>query len=259
MGSITYEDLANRLTTEAMALFRQMVAVHLASSGDRMFIRAGPYLGRRGIDLHFTGGGADRNLSGLDGGALDDLAGYGLLQLGHSSRGTPNYRVGSEALAFHRWLMDREGSAMAQVDQEVRRVVSGDAFAAAHPGAAHHLREAFELLWSGRNNDQVVSEIGDHLRKALMDTTNDVVDDAGGQERPVQRLEAHIADSALGDREGKVIIQVVELVRTTLRLDHRLNHIRDENDLGEPPATWEEMRRAAFATALACYELDRLR
>ena len=44
---------------------------------------------------------------------------------------------------------------------------------------------------------------------------------------------------------------------STLRLDHRLNHVRDEVGKGEPTPTYEEMRRAAFLTALVCYELDR--
>ena len=54
-------------------------------------------------------------------------------------------------------------------------------------------------------------------------------------------------------------MQVVELARVVLRLDHRLNHIRDEADQREPDASWEEVRRATFTTTLACYELDRLR
>ncbi len=94
-----------------------------------------------------------------------------------------------------------------------------------------------------------------------MDTTSDVVgpDDGGQQEQPIQRLKAHLGGLPLTAREGDVLAQVVELARVALRLDHRLNHIRDEADQGEPAATWEEIRRAAFATALTCYELDRLR
>jgi hypothetical protein len=105
-----------------------------------------------------------------------------------------------------------------------------------------------------------VSEIGDHLRKALIDATTDVVGaEAGGeQEKPIQRLRAHVGRLLLPAREAEVLVQVVELARVVLRLDHRLNHIR-EADQGEPEVSWEEMRRAAFATAFACYELDRLR
>lgn len=94
-----------------------------------------------------------------------------------------------------------------------------------------------------------------------MDATTEVVGDLSGgmQEKPIQPLDAHLSTFDVPKREAAVLTQIVELARVVLRLDHRLNHIRYEADLGEPSASWEEVRRAAFATALACYELDRLR
>jgi len=257
MEQIPFDDLANRLTPEALDLFREMAAAHVESTGDRMFIRVDK---RAGANLIFTGEGSRRQFQGLDGSAVEDLVAWGLLHVGYSSRGTPNYRVTGEALRFYRWLMQNEGSAVEQVEETVRRVVLGSTYAEVHPGAAHHVHEAFELLWSGRTSDQIVSEIGDHLRKALMDATTDAVGSTseGGQERPIERLRRHMAGLSLPSREADVVSQIVELARAALRLDHRLNHIRDEVDLGEPAALWEELRRAAFVTALVCYELDRL-
>ena len=258
MTEISFEDLEQRLTPEALKLFQEMASAHLESTGDRMFIRSDTW---DGTHMVFTGKGSSRQFSNFDGGAIDDLLGWGLLHRGHGGRGTPNYRLTGEALRFHRWLMQSRGSAIDQVEEQIRRVAEGSDFAHAHPGGAHHLREAFELLWGGRTDEQVVSEVGDHLRKALMDATTDVVGrDAGGdQEKPIQRLEAHLAGLSVPAREADVLMQVVELARVVLRLDHRLNHIRDEADQGEPDASWEEIRRAAFTTTLACYELDRLR
>lgn len=258
MVEVAFENLAQRLTAEALDLFQEMASAHLESSGDRMFIRADSWGGNHMI---FTGNGSSRQFENFDGGAVQDLVSCGLLHLDHSPHGTANYRVSGEALRFYRWLMERRGSALDQTENHVRRVTDSSAFAAAHPGGAHHLREAFELLWSGRTDQQTISEIGDHLRKALMDATTDVVgvDSGGQQEKPIQRLKAHLGDLRLPTREAEVLAQIVELSRVVLRLDHRLNHIRDEEDQGEPEATWEEVRRAAFATALACYELDRLR
>ena len=79
------------------------------------------------------------------------------------------------------------------------------------------------------------------------------------QEKPIERLRSHLAVMPIPEREAAALEQVVELALTVLRLDHRLNHIRDEADKNQPAATWEEVRRAAFLTAVACYELDRLR
>lgn len=261
MDGIAYEDLAVRLTPEAEALFREMVGAHLAAAGNpnRLFIRSDT---NRGTLLIFTGGPpAQRDFADIDVAALDDLVGYSLLHANYSARGTPNYRVSGEGVAFHRWLMAREGEPLTQMDENVRRLVAGGEFAAAHAGAAHHLREAFDLLWEGHADaPQVVSEIGDHLRKAVMDMTNDVVGaDAGGrQEQPIDRLKQWLSDlGALADRERVVIGALVDLTMAVLRLDHRLNHIRDEADKSQPAPTWEEVRRAAFTTAFVCAELDR--
>lgn len=257
MGT-SYVDIADRLTAEAADLYREMVAAHLeAGSGDRRFMLS-KYLS--GNSLNFVSPGSHRrSWDQIDPGAFHDLLNYGLLTVEYGSRGTPNYRITGEGLVFYRWWMARLGAAIDQGRSEVQRVVTGDAFAKRHPGAAHHLNEAFDLLWRDRLDDQTVSELGDHLRKALMDVVKDVVAGAGAKvEQPVKSLEAWLEGQALGERERDVVAAVIELARTSLRLDHRLNHIRDEVELGERETTKGEMRRAAFATAMACEQIASL-
>lgn len=257
MASITYEDLVLRLTPDAKKLFTEMVSEHLAAGqGDRLFIRSDTM---SGTGMIFTGQGRRQDWRNFDGAALNDLVGYGLLHPGFGGRGTPNYRVSGEGLHFYRWLMNREGEAVTQVDEYVQRALSGDSFAKRHAGAAHHLREAFDLIWRGGLTEQVISEVGDHLRKALMDTVTDLVGDstAGEQEKPVERLKQWLAEgSNVTRRDADVVGQLVELARAVLRLDHRLNHVRDEADKGERAPTADEVRRAAFTTAFVCHELD---
>ena len=257
MSQIPFEDLANRLAPEALDLFREMAAAHLESTGDRFFILSSTF---GGTNLNFLGHGSKRQFSGVDEGSLVNLAGWGLLHIDYGERGTPNYRVAGEGQRFYRHLMRGKGSAIDQIEEETRRVISGSEYAEAHPRAAHHLREAFGLLWSGQTNDQIVSEVGDHLRKALMDATTDLVgpDAKGGQEKPIERLRHHLEGLDLPSREAEVVSRIVALAEAVLSLDHRLNHIRDEADKGKPDASWEEVRRAAFTTAFTCYELDRL-
>lgn len=257
---LSYEVVADRLTAEASALFRDMVAVHLeVGRGDRRFMF---WEAMQGNGLVFVAEqGRKREWSNIDPGALDDLRVYGLLSVKYSSgrSRTPNYRITGEGLAFHRWWMAKQGSALDQVDTDVRRVIEGEAFAAKHAGAAHHLRKAFALLWHDRLDDQAVSELGDHLRKALMDTVTDVAGDAPGkQEKPIERLREWISGRDVNERERAVLDALFELARATLRLDHRLNHIRDEADLDQPPASKAELRRAAFITALVCDQLSSL-
>ncbi|WP_426573829.1 hypothetical protein [Aquihabitans sp. McL0605] len=254
---IEYEVISDRLTSEAADLYRDLVAVHLeAGTGDRRFMLM-KYLG--GNMLRFLGQGHRRVWRDVDPGALDDLAGYGLLSTEYSPKGSPNYRITGESLAFYRWWMRELGAAIDQAHQEVWRAVAGESFAEAHPGASHHLNEAFDLLWKDRLDDQTVSELGDHLRKALMDVVNDVVSGEGGKvEQPVKSLKAWLDTRQIGEREREVVNAVIELARATLRLDHRLNHVRDELELGEPEASMVELRRAAFATAMACEQIGSL-
>ena len=103
MADISCQHIARKLTPEALSLFQQMVAAHLGSTGDRMFIRSDSMGGALMI---FTGEGSRESFTGFDGGAIEDLISWGLLHVGYSRRGTPNYRISGEAIQFHRRLME---------------------------------------------------------------------------------------------------------------------------------------------------------
>lgn len=118
MAGIEYPDLARRLTSEADQVFCEMALAHLeAGSGDRLFMRSDTL---SGTGLHFRGPNVSKSWQGFDGGAIEDLIAYGLLHVGYSSRGTPNYRVSGEGLHFYGWLMEQKGSPISQVDDVVR-------------------------------------------------------------------------------------------------------------------------------------------
>ena len=197
------ELIHDRLDHETVTLFAEIVEVHLAAErGDRLFIRADSM---SGCCLIFSGDGARRTWDGFNGGSLDDLCGYGLLHPGSSTRGNPNYRVSADGMAFHRWLRRRQGTAVEQTERAVLQLVRSADYAAAHAGAAHHLSEAFDLLSADRAGPQVTSEIGDHLRKAIMDTVTDLLGD-GDQEHPDKRLDSWLEQQpALQPRERSVL------------------------------------------------------
>lgn len=253
---IAFADAQDRLDHETLELFCEMVEAHLAAaSGDRLFLRADSM---GGCALIFSTRAHRQEWEGFNGGSLDDLCSYGLLHRGYGSRGTPNYRISADGTAFYRWLRQQQGTAIDQTERAVLRLVGAADYATRHPGAAHHLAEAFDLLRSDRAGQQVTSEIGDHLRKAIMDTVADLLG-KDNQEQPVQQLEQWLAGrGSLHRRERDGLAALIELTRAVLRLDHRLNHVRDEASKGEPEPTHEEIRRAAFLTAVTCHELDRI-
>jgi hypothetical protein len=87
----------------------------------------------------------------------------------------------------------------------------------------------------------------------MMDATTDVWSDGDRRPKAHQRLRTHM-DALAQHERGGCAGRPNSLVLCWL--DHRLN--LDEADQGEPESSWEEVRRAAFTTALACYKLDRL-
>lgn len=150
-------------------------------------------------------------------------------------------------------------SALGDFEDEVRRTLADAAYAAAHPEAAQALDAAFVLLWSGKTDDEVLRPLGDYLRDALLYAIRDLIGDPPrGPDHPILRLREFLRTSRLPTREAKVMQEIVELVRVSLRLDYRISSVHEQTPHSEPPATWDEVRRAAFATAFACYELDRL-
>lgn len=150
-------------------------------------------------------------------------------------------------------------SALGQFEHEVRRLLAGAEYSDAHPGASRFLADAFDLLWSGKTERDVAVRIGDLLSNALVQAIDNLLGPAPpGEDRPLLRLRDFLTMLGLPLREAKVAGAVVELARVALRHDHRLSTIHEEVQQGEPDIVWDELRRAAFATAYACYELDQL-
>ncbi len=254
-GSLKYySTVAERLDSDAMQLFLEMVDDHRSDdSNDQRFLglRTGA-----GYLLRFPVSGQRP----VNSGHLADLVGYRLLRRtrGSGRLRSDFYEITSESLAFWRWYMDQAGSPVAEVETTVLRFLDAEQFASQHGGAAHHLRQAFDLLGESASSIQIVSEIGDHLRKAVMDVVADVT---GGTrpESPGQALRDWLdGHDQIQERQAEAAALLADYVQQIVKLDHRLNHMRDELSKGEPPADNEEIRRAAFLTALACYEISRL-
>jgi hypothetical protein len=154
----------------------------------------------------------------------------------------------------------RRRSALRVVEDDTRRFLSNGAYAARHEAVAESLDTAFALLAAGKRDPEAIVEVGNHLRDALLRAINDV---AGGPppatvDHPILRLRDYVTALGLATREAKVATAVVDLARASLRLDHRLGSVNEAEAHGEPAVVMDELRRAAFATAFACYELGRL-
>lgn len=249
-----YGEIAKRLTPDAEALFVAMVDAHLASrKGDREFVLMqlgeGSYIYWTG-DSTFSENTADES-------ALRDLAGYGLLRVvRHGNDGAPTYDIPGDGLAFYRALREVRGQPITNVESAVRRLTEGAEFARTHSGVSDHLRMALELLWSDRVDDKTVSNLGSHLRSAIIDLVNTM---AGATSEDVASSLKRALDSCA--QEGRIqereVVMLLELVRACQSLNKRLTHIRDETSKGRPLRNWDELRRATYLTTVLCSELGR--
>jgi hypothetical protein len=251
---IEYSVIADRLTPAAEALLLEMVDRHLAASETikRIFIASETF---SGATLLF-GGEAVGGRNKLDIAALNDLADYGLLRTVLRKTGTTLYEVSGETLAFVKWLRSYRGGPMAALEHETRRLADGDEFAVRNATAAHHLREALALLdTADPTRLEVASELGNHLRSALIDVAQVVT----GATIDVEKAGDHLttwAATQSARRDAKVLASFVQLAADVQRLNQRLTHARDEAGKNEPPISWGELRRATLVTSLCCHELD---
>jgi hypothetical protein len=254
--SIRFEDI--EFLPETEALFCEMVETTMESTkaSGRLFILA-QHMG--GNHMIFAGP-PRRDWEDVDEGGLNDLANYGLLQLDYSSRGTPNYRVSNDGHRYYRYLQERRGTPMAQVEETIHRLIDGEAFARRYPKTVSSLGKATQLLWRGETDDQTASELGAALRAALQDFADEYlqrlrVQSKISREQPISRLRDAIDTirDRIGAREPAVIDKLVELADVELREVQRIHHVRDEGPVGR----WDEMRRATFVMTLTIYELDR--
>lgn len=256
----TFEDLFARLSSDAIDLFTKMAEIHmahLADAGDNLFLMGMDFGGGQ---LVFTGPSSE-NIPNVRSAALNDLSSQGLLYRGAPRHRSDNFTVTGTGENFFQWLKQRNGIAIDQVAEVAQRNLSGAGFAERNPGASKALNDAFELLWESSTDDQAVQTIGGHLRTAIQHTVSTVIgpDADGKRENPIGVLKDYGEALELPDREAKVLVRLVELAGAVLSLDQRLNHILDEVDKARPPASWDEMRRAAFITAVTCNEIDLLR
>lgn len=258
MSGASWPVINDRLTQEARSLLVEMVDEHQAGEGTshRHFLAS---RSNRGTQLTYLGAGSGkpRTSRPVDEVALNDLAGYGLLRRTRSDRNSTRYEVSGETLAFYRWLRLHEGQPVDVVADTIVSHVDGPAFAQRHPACATQLRQALALLSSTSVTDPATAHtIGHHLRQAVIEIVGGIAAPTKDPEDVHKHLKAWLAARPAG-RDAVVLEQLVELTRAVLRLDQRLDHLRDTISDGEPDLTWDEARRAVFVTTMCCHELDR--
>ena len=250
-GAMTFSELQQWLARdpELDDVFRQLVE---ADGGRGGWFQSIPTFGN---DAILSSNGSSISVRRSSASILNDLASHGLLRISrYDRRGDPQFELPADARDFDRW---RRGlpSPVQQVERDVLHIIDDTGFGERHPTAAKHLRSPFDLLAAASLDLADTTIIGDHLRKALID----VAGVAAGLPNPDENLERVLRPRrvAAAERSDTVLAMLIDFTLALVSLDHSIEHVRDEISEHREPAGADTIRRAAFLTAVCCYELDR--
>jgi hypothetical protein len=92
------------------------------------------------------------------------------------------------------------------------------------------------------------------LRGAIID----VIQASAGLSTPVEDIKeaTRTARRSAEQRGDAAVTALDDFVVAVMELDHAVTYVRDEAHYDRPPADPITVRRAAFLTAVVCYELD---
>jgi hypothetical protein len=114
---------------------------------------------------------------------LETLASNMLLRRDFGSGGDPVYDITPQGRRYYAEMKRRVGEAIAVVEQEVRRFLDGDAFAASYPEAYQRWRQAEQELWDAEDTAQM-TRIGHTCREALQAFASALAERSGIRDVP---------------------------------------------------------------------------
>lgn len=247
----TYAQVKDGMDPPTRRLFLRLVENHLAHVDEGCTFHVVQFMGGT-IDLSASHGAV--SAEGVTMNRIEDLRGWGLIRYKRSKHGG-TFSIPPDAVRFYRFLSESDAGAIESVEaRATRETTPGSSFAANHPEAAEHLRQANLLLSDNDTAFTVVNEIGSHLRSALHTVSAAVLSDYTGS--PEQALAEIVKRTKNSDfHADPAAAKLADFVQEVLREAQRLDHVRDEEHLGRPFGGWQEMRRAVTLTTVACTEL----
>lgn len=204
--------------------------------------------------------GLPRDFEGAYMGDLEILAQERLINLSYGQGGRASFDVTPLGFRYYKWLKQRAGETIQQVEQEIIGYLDSESFRKRYPNAFAKWREAASLLWEA-DTEQKLTVIGHLCREALQEFTTHLVgefqppDVDSEKSHTIARLKAVLERLIhLGSTEKPFLDALISYWRTVNDLAQRQEHgaQREKEGLG-----WEDARRVVFHTALVMYEVAR--
>ncbi len=191
---------------------------------------------------------------------LDVLHRAGLVSMARAGR---NFTVYVTPLGFRYYehLRTRSAEPVAQLEDEVRRLLEGEAFGSRHRHALAAWSVAAATLWSA-DDASAFRAIGAHCREAMQLYATDLVEhlkpaDADPDSAHTRnRLRAAVDTQRvkLGDRASDLLQALVAMWDAADGAVQQLVHAGQKQG---SPLGWEDVRRTVFLAGVVMFELDR--
>jgi len=192
-------------------------------------------------------------------GDVEILGQQGLVTIGSSSSGTPNFDVTPLGFRYYEHLKRKRGEPVQRVETTVREYINAPEFRAKYPEAFAKWSSAEDLLWQ-TNTQQQLTTIGHLCREALQGFVSALVerlrppDVNTNKAKTVARLKTVLEAVQLGETKKDFLEALLAYWGTLNNMVQRQEHGASKE--GEQ-LVWEDARCVVFQTMIAMFEIDR--
>ncbi len=194
-------------------------------------------------------------------GNIEVLAEAGLLTLGYSPNGTPNFDVTPLGYRYYDYLKKQMGTPIERVEKTVRNFLNASQFQHNYPTAFEKWTKAEELLWQP-DAQQHFSTIGHLCREAAQEFADALVnihqptDVSSDKTKTVARLQSVVKMKFQNEHKTKraYLDALIAYWGTVNDLIQRQEHLSEKE--GQPVVV-EDARLVVFQTLIVMFEIDR--
>jgi hypothetical protein len=194
-------------------------------------------------------------------GDVEILVSTGLLHMGFSSRGSPNFDVTPLGYRYYEYVKQSLGQAPERVEKTIRALLDSDSFRNAYPLAYSKWLSAEELLWRSDTQEHFTT-VGHLCREAFQEFADALIaqhplaEELTDKARTIGRVRAILTavTTNSGPTHSTFITTLVNYWTAVNDLVQRQEHgaTKEGQDLN-----WEDARRVVFSTLFAMYEVHK--
>jgi len=193
-------------------------------------------------------------------GDVEELERQGLVAIGFSSTGSPNFDVTSQGYRYYEHLKSKKGESIHRIETTIREHINSLEFQNKYPEAFLKWSQAEESLWHTDTQKQLTT-IGHLCREALQGFTNILVERHKPSDvnpditKTIQRLKTVLETVIISEKKKDLLIGLLTYWNAVNGIVQRQEHgaYKDGEQI-----IWEDARRVVFQTMIIMFEIDKI-